>query len=92
MHLAAVMGLPCVAVFTSRDNREVWEPCGTAHTILRRELTCSGCVLERCEVERMRCLDLISTEDVWAAVEPHLMAPRWVTSNPQSASLYGVDS
>jgi heptosyltransferase-3 len=91
MHLAAVMGLPCVAVFTSRDNREVWEPWGSSHTILRRELACSGCLLERCEVERMRCLDLISTEDVWAAVEPHLMAPRGVPSSPQPASLHGVD-
>jgi len=31
-------------------------------------------MLERCEVERMRCLDLISVNDVWAAVAPHLSA------------------
>jgi len=74
MHLAAVMGLRCVAVFTSRENRGAWEPWGNAHTILRRELACSGCMLERCEVERMRCLELISVNDVWAAVAPHLRA------------------
>ncbi len=91
MHLAAVMGLPCVAVFTSRENRDVWAPWGDSHTILRRELGCSGCMLERCEVERMRCLDLISTEDVWAAVEPHLRAPRRGPSDRQPATLYGAD-
>ncbi len=91
MHLAAVMGLPCVAVFTSRENRDVWAPWGTSHAILRRELPCSGCMLERCEVLRMRCLDLITADDVWAAVEPHLKAPRWGTSDRRPATLHGVD-
>ena len=91
MHLAAVMGLPCVAVFTSRENRDVWAPWGTSHTILRRELPCSGCMLERCEVERMRCLDLISADDVWAAVEPRLNAPPLGTSDRRPATLHGVD-
>ncbi len=92
MHLAAVMGLPCVAVFTSRENRDVWAPWGESHTILRRELGCSGCMLERCEVERMRCLDLISTDDVWTAVESHLMAPRSGTANRQPATFHGANS
>ena len=74
MHLAAVMGLPCVAVFTSRDNRDTWAPWGESHTILRHDLPCSGCLLERCELERMRCLDLITVDDVWAALEPRLPA------------------
>jgi len=91
MHLAAVMGLPCIAVFTSRDNPDAWAPWGDGHTILRRELACSGCLLERCEIERMRCLDLISTEDVWAAVEPYLSAPRSATSNRQPPNLHGAD-
>jgi hypothetical protein len=78
MHLAAIMGLPCVAVFTSRDNRDTWAPWGDAHVILRRDLACSGCMLERCEREKMRCLDLISVDDVWAAIEPQLarLSPR----------------
>jgi heptosyltransferase III len=92
MHLAAVMGLPCVAIFTSRDNPEAWEPPGAMHTILRRDLPCSGCMLERCEVEHMRCLDLISIDDVWAAVEPHLNAPRGAASQRQSAHHHGAES
>lgn len=91
MHLAAVMGLRCVAVFTSRENRDSWAPWGDAHTILRRELACSGCMLERCEVERMRCLDLISVNDVWAAVEPYLNAA-WVgAADRRPATLRGID-
>jgi len=91
MHLAAVMGLPCVGVFTSRENRDVWAPWGNSHTILRRELPCSGCMLETCEVERMRCLDLISVDDVWDAVEPHLSASWTGTPDPGPATLRGID-
>lgn len=74
MHLAAAMGVPCVAIFTSRENRDSWHPLGDRHTILRRDLPCSGCMLERCEVERMRCLDLITVEDVWTALSSRLDA------------------
>lgn len=74
MHLAAAMGVPCVAIFTSRENRDSWHPLGDAHVILRRDLPCSGCMLERCEIERMRCLDLITVEDVWSALEPRIVA------------------
>ena len=76
MHLAASMGVPCVAIFTSRDNRDIWSPWGDEHAILRRDLPCSGCMLERCEREHMRCLDLISVEDVWREVEPRLASLR----------------
>ena len=91
MHLAGVMGLACVGVFTSRDNRDAWTPWGNSHTILRRDLGCSGCMLERCEVERMRCLDLISVDDVWAAVEPYLSAPRMGAAERRPATLGGID-
>lgn len=89
MHLAAAMGLPCIAVFTSRENRDLWTPWGNSHTILRRDLACSGCMLERCEVERMRCLDLISVDDVWAAVVPRLCAPGSAAVDGRSAALPG---
>jgi ADP-heptose:LPS heptosyltransferase len=91
MHLAAEMGVPCVAVFTSRDNPRAWEPWGTSHTVLRRDLACSGCLLERCEIEKMRCLDLITTEDVWAAVEPYMSSPRCIASDRHPANHHGAD-
>jgi ADP-heptose:LPS heptosyltransferase len=72
MHLAASMGVPCVAIFTSRDNRDTWSPWGDQHAVLRRDLGCSGCMLERCEREKMRCLELISVDDVWREVARRL--------------------
>ena len=86
MHLAASMGVPCVAIFTSRDNRDTWSPWGEEHAILRRDLACSGCMLERCERERMRCLDLISVDDVWREVEPRLNSLRAAASSPRVLS------
>lgn len=72
MHLAAIMGVPCIAIFTSRDNRDVWVPWGEAHEILRRDLPCSGCMLTECEAHEMRCLDLITVDDVLSAVRRRL--------------------
>ncbi|HKU39570.1 MAG TPA: glycosyltransferase family 9 protein [Polyangiales bacterium] len=86
MHLAAIMGLPCIAVFTSRDNRETWSPWGDDHVILRRDLPCSGCMLERCEHERMRCLDLITVDDVWQVLAPRLAA---LARGPRSLRVLG---
>ncbi|HLK11190.1 MAG TPA: glycosyltransferase family 9 protein [Candidatus Binatia bacterium] len=64
MHLAASEGVPCVAVFSARDFPGKWEPVGAAHRILRRRPICEGCMLERCQVEQMRCLNDIDVEAV----------------------------
>jgi len=67
MHLAAIVGVPCVAIFSSRDYPGRWEPFGKNHTILRRDLDCSGCMLQTCEDRNNACLDAISTECVFNA-------------------------
>lgn len=67
MHLAAMVGVPCVAVFSSRDYPGLWEPYGIGHAILRRNLECSGCMLETCEERNMACLLMISVEAVYTA-------------------------
>lgn len=72
MHMAAVMGVSCVAIFTARDNRDSWIPWGEIHEILRRDVPCAGCMLEDCIEHRMRCLDLISVNDVLNAASKHL--------------------
>lgn len=75
MHLAAAMAVPCIGLFTSRDSPGLWEPWGEGHTILRHELPCSGCMLEVCEAQRMRCLDLIDADQAFRALRPLLQAP-----------------
>lgn len=63
MHLAAIVGKPCLAIFSSRDYRGKWEPYGDDHMILRTDPECAGCMLEVC-TRNMECLTAISPDDV----------------------------
>jgi asparagine synthase (glutamine-hydrolysing) len=63
MHLAGMIGVPCVALFSSRDFPGKWEPYGDNHQVLRREVECAGCMLEVCDRANL-CLTLIGIEDV----------------------------
>jgi len=47
-HLAAAAGIPCVVIFSSRDNPGKWYPYGKNHEILRVNVDCEGCMLYEC--------------------------------------------
>ncbi len=67
MHLAAAAGIPCVAIFSSRESPGRWDPYGPGHQVLRTAIDCAGCCLIDC-VERAReCLMAISVDDVFDA-------------------------
>ena len=66
MHLAAAVGVPCVAVFSARDWPGKWEPYGPAHKVLRFDVPCSGCRLEVCD-RGLICLTNLSVQEVYAA-------------------------
>jgi heptosyltransferase III len=68
MHLAAMVGLPCVGLFSARDYPGLWEPYGEGHAILRKEISCAGCMLESCAQNGNACLKLISVDEVLGAV------------------------
>ena len=69
MHLAAAGGLPCVALFSARDEQGKWDPMGGPHHVIRKSVPCAGCMLVQC-VERDRlCLRLIEVDEVVAAAE-----------------------
>ncbi len=72
MHLAAMVGLPCVVIFSARDYPGLWEPYGNEHAILRKDLRCSGCMLEKCVERRKACLENISVDDVLEQVKARL--------------------
>lgn len=72
MHLAAMAGIPCIGLFSARDNPGKWEPYGIGHTLLRRDVDCAGCMLEVCDKNGNKCLRLISVEEVFRAVENSL--------------------
>ena len=64
MHLAATVGTPCVAIFAARNIPRVWFPYGARHRVVYHHVSCAGCGLETCIVERKRCLTSIGVEEV----------------------------
>ena len=66
MHLAAAVGIPCVALFSARDWPGIWEPYGQGHKVLRFEVPCSGCFLAECDKD-LQCLRGIEVQDVYQA-------------------------
>ena len=57
MHLAASLGKPCVALFSSRDPAGMWDPYGEGHTILRiNGLPCANCGAVVCPKHDHPCM------------------------------------
>lgn len=69
MHLAAAGGLPCVAVFSARDEPGKWEPMGGPHHVIRKPVPCAGCMLVQCDEQDRLCLRMIEVDEVVAAAE-----------------------
>lgn len=68
MHLAASVGVPCVAVFAAIDWEGRWRPFGDKHVIFREKVACEGCHSPICPFEK-QCLTGIQSEAVLAACE-----------------------
>lgn len=81
MHLAAQVGTPCVAIFSSRDTPGKWDPFGSNHRVLRFDLSCSGCMLEDCD-RGNECLDRITVDTVFAAFRECLVIPADASRSP----------
>jgi heptosyltransferase III len=58
-HLAAVVGIPCVAIFSARNPPGQWEPLGENHVVLEERPECAGCMLDECVREAKKCLTRI---------------------------------
>jgi heptosyltransferase III len=68
MHLAACVGVPCVAVFSARNLPRQWFPrSGDRNRILQRRPDCAGCGLEVCVEQGKRCLTDIGVGEVLEA-------------------------
>jgi ADP-heptose:LPS heptosyltransferase len=67
MHLAASVGVPCVAVFAARNLPRQWFPHGRIHRVLYHETECAGCGLETCIEMKKQCILSISVEEVFDA-------------------------
>jgi heptosyltransferase-2 len=63
MHLAAALGVPCVALFGPTDPRRT-APVGARHRVLHLDRWCSPCFRRRCPLLHHRCLKGITAEAV----------------------------
>ena len=77
-HLAAASGVPCVAIYSDKDNPGRWSPLGDHHLILRHRVPCGGCrlIADPCPVLGHPCIEGISVDMVWGALQE--MLPRSV--------------
>lgn len=66
MHLAAAVGLRCVALFSAADRNGQWEPFGDGHIFFRRHVECEGCRIDICGRNNL-CLELIEANEVYNA-------------------------
>jgi asparagine synthase (glutamine-hydrolysing) len=64
MHMAAAVGVPCVAIFSSRDHPGRWYPRGEGHRVFRSQIECEGCGLVECIERQMECIKRISANEV----------------------------
>ena len=60
-HLAAMVGIPCVAIFSARNAPGQWEPLGEHHVVIEDRPECAGCMLDDCLHEQKKCLTRIET-------------------------------
>jgi heptosyltransferase-2 len=66
MHLAALLGVPVVAIFGSTEPRFTG-PLGDGHIVLRHQVECSPCFLRQCPID-FRCMKVVSAQEVADAV------------------------
>ena len=78
MHMAAAVGVPCVAIFSSRERPGLWYPHGEGHRVFRSQIECEGCGLVECLERGNECLKRISAVAVLEACR-ELLATRSAT-------------
>jgi asparagine synthase (glutamine-hydrolysing) len=69
MHLAAAVGVPCIAIFSSRERPGMWYPHGDDNVVFRSQIECEGCGLVRCVVRDNECLKRVEASDVVGAAK-----------------------
>ena len=76
MHLAALLGVPVVAIFGSTEAR-LTGPLGNGHIILRHHVECCPCFLRECPID-FRCMKAVSAQEAVIAVRSILAEKRQI--------------
>lgn len=71
MHLAAALGIPCIALFGPTDPERT-APSGPGHEVLYSARWCSPCFRRRCPLGHHRCMTDLEVGSVVEAVEAQL--------------------
>jgi heptosyltransferase-3 len=72
MHMAAALGIPVVALFGPSGEMS-WGPWGEGNVVLASPFLCRPCGQDGClGSKRSDCLEAISSQTIWEAVEPLL--------------------
>jgi lipopolysaccharide heptosyltransferase II len=66
MHLAALLGIPVVAIFGSTEP-SLTGPLGDHHIVLRHHVECSPCFLGKCPID-FRCMKAVAVQEVVDAI------------------------
>lgn len=66
LHLAGALGVPTVSMMGPADPI-LWRPQGEHQMVIQKGITCRPCMSGRCR--KHQCMDLITVDDVFAAVE-----------------------
>jgi heptosyltransferase-2 len=77
MHIAAALFVPVVAIFGSTDSRATG-PFGKGHRILTANLPCSPCMKRECPDRHLACMNAITADDVFTALQEILPRKRAV--------------
>ncbi|GEM_PF-506031 len=71
-HLAALTGLPVLLVFSGTNDFRRWTPWADRLRLINHPVPCSPCEEKVCPLKRQICLEEISVEEVFDAVETML--------------------
>ncbi len=71
-HMAAVLGIPSIFLYSGTNCFEQWRPLAEFAVVLRNPVPCSPCELEICPVEGHPCMSGISPEDVLKVLDKKL--------------------
>ena len=77
MHIGYAVGTPVVAIFGS-TSPELTGPVGKGNIVIRKELDCSPCFERECRKRDLKCMDLITYEEVFESVKKIISSKRAV--------------
>lgn len=73
MHLAAAVGVRCLAIFAAIDYPGRWTPFGSGHKVFRCSVECEGCHTPDCFNDN-KCLRLVTVDEIIGAANAMLSA------------------